>query len=446
MSVNSVEAMFGGELLESSHTVSPLGVREAGETWINSTDADFKGLSTPAEEDEYRHSGDSGLGSSTEMHSHRRSTQSRHVRGKPSRAATQSSIGSMLIESPPPSMFPSFRQNRDSSMFDTMTFGPGDDFSVYEGDQSRPMSEIVAEPPAVPMAPPGPESVDSSSTSSIELQQRPLGSSDDLESFKDLFYVPRSRQPSASSPKFRRSEASGDSKLVDPDLHEIEAYARSLPSSETRSRSSTRILSPLSSVLEMRQSFGPDLDSPYRSHSLEDPNETVHYNGYFPPRASVYDIMEEDESIRSVSSCERNTEEDVRLGSVNVSAPYVTAGRTNRQSTQPSLFEDDSESPLPAMPVPRTRPSFLDTESSNPAYRASYMTTTSGTSVGNRMSHIISDFPTPPINNPSSSGFLDFYTGSQAGTPDTHSFASTPQPLVPKPPIPFRTDSFGPQT
>ncbi|KAG9033870.1 hypothetical protein FS837_002325 [Tulasnella sp. UAMH 9824] len=444
MSVNSVEAMFGGELLESSHTVSPLGVREAGESWINSTDADLKGLSTPAEEDEYRHSGDSGLGSSTEIHSHRRSAQGRHVRGKPSRAATQSSIGSMLIESPPPSMFPSFRQNRDSSAFDTMTFGPGDDFSVFEADQSRPLSEIVTEPAAVPMAPPGPESVSSSSTSSIELQQRPLGSSDDLESFKDLFYVPRSRQPSASSPKFRRSEASGDSKLVDPDLHEIEAYARSLPSSETRSRSSTRILSPLSSVLEMRQSFAPDLDSPYRAHSLEDPNETVHYNGYFPPRASVYDIMEEDESIRSVSSLERDTEEDVRLGTVNVSAPYVTAARTHRQSTQPSLFEDDEQSPLPA--VPRTRPSFLDAESSNPAYRASYMTTTSGTSLGNRMSHIISDFPTPPVNNPSSSGFLDFYTGSQAATPDTHSFASTPQPLVPKPPIPFRTDSFGPQT
>ncbi|KAG8943771.1 hypothetical protein FRC04_002526 [Tulasnella sp. 424] len=445
MSVNSVEAMFGGELLESSHTVSPLGVREAGESWINSTDADLKGLSTPAEEDEYRHSGDSGLGSSTEIHSLQRSTQSRHTRSKPSRAATQSSsIGSMLIESPPPSMFPSFRQNRDSSMFDTMTFGPGDDFSIYEGDRSRPLSEIAPEPAPV-SKPNAPESISSSSTSSVELQQRPLGSSDDLESFKDLFYVPRSRQPSASSPKFRRSEASGDSKIADPNLHEIEAYARSLPSSEALSRSSSaRILSPLSSVLEMRQSFAPDLDSPYRAHSLEDPNETVHYSGYFPPRASVYDIMEEDESVHSVSSVERNTEEDVRFGTVNASAPYVTAGRLNRQSTQPSLFDDDSESPLPA--VPRARPSFLDTDSSNPAYRASYMTTTSGTSLGNRMSHIISDFPTPPINNPSSSGFLDFYTGSQGVTPDTHSFSSTPQPLVPRPPIPFRTDSFGPQT
>ncbi|KAG9017552.1 hypothetical protein FRB90_000757, partial [Tulasnella sp. 427] len=443
MSVNSVEAMFGGELLESSHTVSPLGVREAGESWVNSTEADLKGLSTPAEEDEYRHSGDSGLGSSTEIYS-QRPPQSRHTRAKPSRAATQSSIGSMLIESPPPSMFPSFRQNRDSSAFDTMTFGPGDDYSVYEGDRSRPLSEIIPDPPAAATAH-GAESISTSSTSSIELQSGPLGSSDDLDSFKDLFYVPRSRQPSASSPRFRRSEASGDSKLGDADLHEIEAYARSLPNSEPRSRTTSlnRILSPLSSVLEMRQSFQPDLDSPYRQHSLEDPNETAHYNGYFPPRASVYDIMEEDESVHSVSSVERNTEEDVRVGTVNVSATYVTAGRTNRQSTQPSLFDDDTESPLPAMP--RTRPSFLESESANPAYRVSYMTTTSGTSLGNRMSHIISDFPAPPLNSLASSGFLDCYTtgGSQAATPDPHSFNQPP--LVPRA-VPFRSDSFGPQT
>ncbi|KAG8907643.1 hypothetical protein FRB99_003105 [Tulasnella sp. 403] len=440
MSVNSVEAMFGGELLQSSHTVSPLGVREAGANWVNATDADLKAPGMVLDDASYRHSRDSGLGSSTDLHS--------QSRPKASRAVTMSSAASLLVESPPgsmypsfrqhsppPSMFPSFRQERLSAKFDSMTFGGGDDRSV-EMEDTGAMGDAPLE---------SPKASSSSATSSGDGTPKPLGSSDDLESFKDLFYVPRSRQPSASSPKFRRSEHSSSSGGAIEPVEQAEAEAFLHSSLAVDSRQRGRILSPLSSVLtmEMRQSFS-DMDTPSFRHSSAQDSLVEEPRGgtLFHLRSSVYDTIEE-ESIRS--DVERFSDENFRVGMVSVLSPNIAENMANRRSAQLSLVDADERREVADDLMALRNAPFLQFDTPDmPSrhFRASYMTATSGTSIGNRMSHIISDFPVPPIHD-HSSGILDYYGVSPDTARDTLSLAPS-KPYSSASSVPSRSDTFGP--
>ena len=122
--------------------------------------------------------------------------------------------------------------------------------------------------------------------------------------------------------------------------------------------------------------------------------------------------------------------DDMHVGTVSALSPQMMSGHDHRASTQPSVHDSDTFDPT--APLPRRHlPSF---EAPSDQYRTSYLTTTSGTSQ-NRMSHIIADFPVPPIQD--QSGLLDYYLDPH------HSF--TPPESAEKPPYSrFRSDSFGP--
>lgn len=158
--------------------------------------------------------------------------------------------------------------------------------------------------------------------------------------------------------------------------------------------------------------------------------------------------------------------EDVRLGAVQVQEPSRTDIASGRHSTQLSLvngvqgLHDDDEEPASAigeLPNISLLPNFarnrvpMHLDSSqlrNPHFRTSYLTTASGDSANNRMSHIISDFPPPP---PNEAAFLDYYGISPGVTPMVErpdplslSHSAPAAPLVPKRPgLAPRSETFG---
>ncbi|KAG8887520.1 hypothetical protein FRB98_009483 [Tulasnella sp. 332] len=441
-SMNSVEAMLTGMMIQSSHIVSPLGVREAGDGWVNSSDAELPGC----DEDDYEGNDDRGLGSSTK-HPFLPVQQPRRPRGK--------SDATMLIESVPPSMYPSFDQEHSmaSFPFDTRTFGE---------DTSAAQSLFTAPEKPQSHADPERSNSDSSSSSSISSSHisppAPIGggagsSSDDFESFQDLFYVPRSRQPSSASPRFADHQSLSDAmsdQSQDPD-----PTTTAVGGNDGRIRlPATHLMSPLSSVVhtELRRPIAEPSSSPYRmpflNLSLRGEEERA---TYFPTQHSVYDtIVEEDSPPTSArSSVEHFVDDNVRLGAVRVQAPSMSSPELfhHRHSTQLSLVdghdgnaEEEEHAPLADLPdLSSRRHRYLDSPLTvNPNLRNSYLTTASGDS-GIRMS--ISDFPPPPRNDRT---ILEYYGVSPFVTPaaemvDPLSLTTDPT----KRPTPPRSDTFG---
>ncbi|KAG8960568.1 hypothetical protein FRC03_006389 [Tulasnella sp. 419] len=599
-SVNSVEAMFGGELLAASESVSPLGVREAGEEWnklrfkMGSWNNDEGGGGGKESEEiliqppvimigpgmvnyDYRHSGDSGLGSSTDAHIAKQAQGAGLLEKEKEKvlARTVSSGGSLLVESPPPSMFPvrtlpgSMRQGTESptldddredvesspsnysgsvngddeernegrlldspksdygnrsSLFlsmrlddrenddddedddesrreirpdDTATFGGNRPDSMYSRTETDFLSVIQPPPslpapthpapthplppvpttPSPPSASPHPSnptrsnsyhsgeasmvSSNSSGSSASGFVPKPIGglhgagsSSDDLDSFKDLFFVPRrmatgappslSRQSSSASPNLRRSmSAGGWSDVAGGDHHtgaqssDDSFYRQSPVTTFAFPRSESpgveintsagdawqmpkgRIRSPLSSFHSLDPARASSLldvaTAPLSPSRLfidpYDGGSSMHGgNNRMSLTQSVYLIPEEDEEMLSVrSSVERFTDENYNLRTIDSQHPTTHLG-PRRHSHQFSLV-DANEAGLPTTSFTPSlqhsptipKPSFLNEDShlrpplslTDPMMRTSFLTTTSGGS--NRMSTIISDFPTPPL-------------------------------------------------
>ncbi|KAG9002299.1 hypothetical protein FRB93_011725 [Tulasnella sp. JGI-2019a] len=437
-SMNSIDAMLNGEMIEASHTVSPLGVREAGDRWVNSNDAE---LGPDYDREDYSHSEDSGLGSSTKIPSHREGVAQILNRARSKSDAT------MLVESAPPSMYPSFNQERSVSNvpFDTRTFG--DDTSVMQSLFTAP--EIPQDNTDLKHSTSA--SSLSTTTSSRISPPPPLGggSSDDFESFQDLFYVPRSRQPSSASPRFLDSSISDaiSERSLDPDL------MTSIGGNDGRIRlPAAHLMSPLSSVVHRSQS--EPSSSPYHVPFMCPPHRGEEHTSYFPTQhTTIYDTIEEEEISHSArTSVEHMVDEELRLGAVRVRAPNMSTSdaASRRQSTHLSLVEchdgnaeDEEYAPLGDLPDIITRRSrYVDSpQTSSGNFRNSYLTTGSGES-GIRMS--ISDFPPPPRND---NAILEYYGVSPFATPagertDPLSFTISTDGLK-RPILPRRSDTFG---
>ena len=441
-SVTSVEAYFGAEMLEASQSVSPLGVREAGGGWVNSTydiqmhpDSNAESVIPKPYVKDFRDSNDSGIGSSTDMHM-RNSTMAtyagkggavrRATASPPPRAPTVSSA-SLLVESPPPSLFSSLRRKPVAVFEDSATFGRPDSVLVVPPSPTQASASAPLSPKTLFRdSPSGLRPISSSDDSSPNATPNTLGSSDDMEAFKDLFYVPRARDTAISPTQHPISPMDVNERGFDVDDDHISdmqdqghdsASEYSLPVDEGGWMTSGRLLSPLSSLHSM-EIRGPGSEGG---------------DAYFARGESVYDIPEEQESSRS--SLERFTEgmlpngllvvaftyvivlENFRLGTVDaLQLPSMTSTEMRRHSTELSLIDGEEgemvdHPPLPILTLPIPRPAQRTPRNLQPGgpdesmIRSSFLTTTSGAS--NRMSHIISDFPSPPPDMTTS--FLDYY-------------------------------------